>query len=97
MGVHKQSVSFTDTAFAFARELVESGEYPNISAAVSGEMTRARAARERERALFEAEVQRRLALPLDAWVPVGATDSFTSDARAHLAWRAQLDGGSTAT
>jgi len=37
MGVHKQSVSFTDSAFAFARELVESGEYPTISAAVSGE------------------------------------------------------------
>ena len=41
MGVHKQSVSFTDAAFAFARELVESGEYPNISAAVSGELARA--------------------------------------------------------
>ena len=66
MGVHKQSVSFTDAAFNFARELVESGEYPNISAAVSGEMARARAARERERLLFEAEVQRRLALPQPA-------------------------------
>jgi Arc/MetJ-type ribon-helix-helix transcriptional regulator len=44
MGVHKQSVSFTDAAFDFARELVESGEYPNISAAVSGEMARARGA-----------------------------------------------------
>jgi Arc/MetJ-type ribon-helix-helix transcriptional regulator len=30
MGVHKQSVSFTDAAFDFARELVESGEYPNV-------------------------------------------------------------------
>ena len=49
MGVHKQSVSFTDAAFNFARELVESGEYPNISAAVSGEMARARAARELDR------------------------------------------------
>lgn len=29
MSVHKQSVSFTDTAFAFARQLVEAGEYPN--------------------------------------------------------------------
>jgi len=93
MSVHKQSVSFTDTAFAFARELVESGEYPNISAAVSGEMARARAARERERALFEAEVQRRLALPLDAWEPIGTTDSFTADARAHLERRVQKDRG----
>lgn len=88
MGVHKQSVSFTDTAFAFARELVENGEYPNISAAVSGEMARARAARERDRVLFEAEVQRRLALPIDAWEPIGATESLTADARAHLAQRA---------
>lgn len=97
MGVHKQSVSFTDTAFAFARELVESGEYPNISAAVSGEMARARAARERERALFEAEVQRRLALPLDAWEPVGVTDSITSEARARLARRARAGASSADT
>jgi antitoxin ParD1/3/4 len=90
MGVHKQSVSFSDAAFAFARELVESGEYPNISAAVSGEMARARAARERERTLFEAEVQRRLALPLDTWEHLGTTDSFTADARAHLLRRAQI-------
>lgn len=93
MGVHKQSVSFTDAAFAFARELVERGEYPNISAAVSGEMTRARLAREREQALFEAEVQRRLTLPLDAWEPVRAGDTLTSDARAHLARRAQAKDG----
>ena len=93
MGVHKQSVSFTDTAFAFARELVESGEYPNISAAVSGEMARARAARERELTLFEVEVQRRLALPLDAWEPIAPTDSFTAGARAHLAQRARTGGG----
>lgn len=85
MGVHKQSVSFTDTAFAFARELVESGEYPNISAAVSGEMARAKASRDKARALFEAEVQRRLTLPLDRWEPVGALDEFTADARKHLA------------
>ncbi len=84
MGVHKQSISFTDAAFNFASELVESGEYPNISAAVSGEMARARAARERERLLFEAEVQRRLALPLDAWEPILAGESIMSGARVHL-------------
>lgn len=95
MGVHKQSVSFTDTAFAFARELVESGEYPNISAAVSGEMVRARAARERERVLFETEVQRRLALPPESWEPVRSGETITSVARARLAQRAR-DGGGTA-
>ena len=42
MGVHKQSVSFTEAAFAYARELVERGDYPNVSAAVSGELARAR-------------------------------------------------------
>ena len=93
MGVHKQSVSFTDTAFNFARELVESGEYPNISAAVSGEMARARASREREKALFEAEVQRRHSLPLDAREPVRVSEPLTSDARAHLARRAKAGGG----
>lgn len=93
MGVHKQSVSFTEAAFAFARELVENGEYQNISAAVSGEMTRARSARERERALFEAEVQRRLALPLDAWEPIGTSESFTAQARTHLGRRVELGGG----
>lgn len=93
MGVHKQSVSFTDSAFAFARELVESGEYPNISAAVSGEMTRARAAREKERALFEAEIQRRLSLPPDQWEPLGGSQPFTADARAHLATLTTSDPG----
>lgn len=91
MGAHKQSVSFTEAAFAFARELVESGEYPNISAAVSGEMARARAARERERALFEAEVQRRLTLPPDAWEPVLTDATITSDAREYL--RRRLGSG----
>lgn len=85
MGVHKQSVSFTESAFAFARELVESGEYPTISAAVSGEMTRARVAREKERALFEAEIQRRLNLPADQWEALSSAEDFTADARAHLA------------
>lgn len=96
MGVHKQSVSFTDAAFNFARELVESGEYPNISAAVSGEMARARAARERERMIFEAGIQRRLALPLDAWEPVRTGKSITSGARSHLARLAKANGGSAA-
>jgi antitoxin ParD1/3/4 len=93
MGVHKQSVSFTDAAFAFAREPVDSGEYPNISAAVSGETARARAARERDRVLFEAEVQRRLALPLDSWEPVRTGETITSDARACLVQLAKTGRG----
>lgn len=82
MSVHKQSVSFTDAAFSFARAMVEAGEYPNISAAASGEMVRAKASRERDRALVEAEVQRRLALPPDQWGPVAALGAFTSTAPA---------------
>ena len=93
MGVHKQSVSFTDAAFAFARELVESGEYPNISAAVSGELVRARTLRDRERTLLEVEVQRRLALPPDAWEPVRTDGGFTAEARAHLMRQARQGGG----
>lgn len=85
MTVHKQSVSFTEAAFAFARELVDAGEYPNVSAAVSGELARAKAARERERTLLDAEVQRRLALPPDQWEPVAALGAFTWNARDHLA------------
>lgn len=85
MSVHKQSVSFTDAAFAFARELVEAGEYPNVSAAVSGEMARAKAVRDRERALLEAEVQRRPALPPDQWEHAAALDTFTTTAREYLA------------
>ncbi|WP_323764055.1 hypothetical protein [Marinovum sp.] len=96
MGAHKQSVSFTEAAFAFARELVESGEYPNISAAVSGELARARTARERERTLFEAEVQRRLALPPDSWEPVRTGETITTNAREYLKQRARAgDHGSS--
>ena len=84
MGVHKQSVSFPDQAFAFARELVEAGEYPNISATVSGELARARASREKERKLFEVEVRRRLSLPLDTWEHLAESADFTSGARNHL-------------
>ncbi len=85
MSVQKQSVSFTEAAYAFARELVEAGEYPNFSAAVSGELAKAKAERDRERSLFEAELERRLALPLDQWEPVGEAGTLTSSARAHLA------------
>ena len=84
MAVHKQSVSFTESAFAFARQLVEEGEYANVSAAVSGELARAKAIRERERMLLVAEVARRLRLPVDQWVPVGALDEVTRGARRHL-------------
>ena len=84
MSVHKQSVSFTESAFAYAKDLVERGDYPNVSAAVSGELARAREARVRDRALFEAEITRRLALPADHWEPIGDVQAVTADARAYL-------------
>ena len=43
-----------------------------------------RASRERDQALLEAEVQRRLALPLDQWELVRSLEEFTADARAYL-------------
>lgn len=89
MTVQKQSVSFTEAAYAYARELVEAGEYPTVSAAVSGELARAKADRDRERALLAAELERRLALPLDEWEPLGESGSLTEGARAHLAARRQ--------
>ena len=92
MAAHKQSVSFTDPAFAFARELVDAGEYPNVSAAVSGELVRAKLARDREQALFEAEVQRRLALPVDQWEAMADLTSFTAEARTALSARAVTAG-----
>lgn len=85
MRARKQSVSFTDAAFAFAEDLVRSGEYPTISAAVSGEMMRARAARAAKQALLEAEVTRRLALPVDQWAPLGEPADLTRGARTRLA------------
>lgn len=92
MGVHKQSVSFTDAAFAYAKELVDRGDYPNVSAAVSGELARARASRERDQALLEAEVRRRLELPLDQWEPVGGLDDLFAQAYARIDELERLDG-----
>ena len=84
MGVQKQSVSFTDAAYSYAKELVEAGEYPNVSAAVSGELAKAKADRDRERSLLEAELERRLSLPVDQWEPLGDVTGVTAGARAHL-------------
>ena len=92
MTVRKQTVSFTEPAFAYAQSLVEAGEYPNVSAAVSGEMVRARAARDAQAALFAAEVERRLALPLDRWEPVGEVADVTGEARARLAGLRRVRG-----
>ena len=47
------------------------GEYPTVSAAISGEMIRVKAARDAQAALLAAEVERRLALPLEQWELVG--------------------------
>lgn len=85
MTAHKQTVSFTEPAFDYARKLVEAGEYPNISAAVSGEMVRAKAVRDAQSALLAAEVARRLALPPDHWEPLETASEVTDEARAALA------------
>jgi antitoxin ParD1/3/4 len=85
MTARKQTVSFTEPAFAYARTLVEAGEYPSISAAVSGEMVRAKAARDAQARVFAAEVERRLALPIRQWEPVGELSDVTGEARARLA------------
>ena len=58
-------------------------------------MARARAMREREQALLEAEVKRRLALPPDRWEPVGSLDDLTAGAFARIAERERQDEGSS--
>lgn len=85
MSTRKQTVSFTEPAFAYAQTLVDAGEYPSISAAVSGEMVRAKTSREAQARLLAAEVERRLALPPDRWEPVGALSEVTSEVRARIA------------
>ncbi len=85
MTARKQTVSFTEPAFDYAQALVDAGEYPSISAAVSGEMVRAKAARDAQSALLAAEVERRPALPSDQWEPVGELSEVTGEARARLA------------
>lgn len=95
MGVHKRSVSFTEAAFAYAKDLVDRGDYPNVSAAVSGELARARVVREREHTLLETEVRRRLQVPVDQWEPVTDVSDLTADARAFLA--ARHDGEASRT
>lgn len=93
MTARKQTVSFTEPAFAFAQSLVDAGEYPTVSAAVSGEMIRAKAARDAQAALLAAEVERRLALPIEQWEPVGELSEITSTARTRLAeLRRQAEG-----
>lgn len=85
MTVQKQSVSFTASAYRYAKELVEAGEYPNVSAAVSGELVRAKTERDREASLLEAELERRLSLPVDQWEPLASPSDATRETRARLA------------
>jgi hypothetical protein len=94
MTVRKQTVSFTEPAFAYAQSLVDAGEYPSVSAAVSGELARAKAAREARTALLAAEVERRLSLPLDQWEPPGELSEVTGEARDGLAELRRAQGAS---
>jgi hypothetical protein len=48
-------------------------------------MVRAKTAREAQATLLAAEVERRLALPIDQWEPVGELSDVTGEARARLA------------
>ena len=75
----KQTTSYTDEAFAFARELVEGGEFGSISAAASAALLHMKRARDAEARLFEAEVLRRAQLPADQyldWQPGQLLDAY---------------------
>ena len=79
----KHTTSYTEEAYAHAQTLAQTGEYASISAAVSAVLVRDRQRLARERAVFEAELERRLSLPDDQWLPVG-THRFLDDAVARL-------------
>lgn len=79
----KHTTSYTDEAYAHAQTLTQTGEYASISAAVSAVLIRDRQRLERERAAFEVELERRLSLPDDKWLPV-ETDGFIDHAVARL-------------
>jgi hypothetical protein len=81
----KDPIDVTDAALAYVSDLVERGEYPTIGAAISGELQRARSVREQEAAFLEAEVERRLDLPLDQWEAVEDEEDFVSPGRERLA------------
>jgi antitoxin ParD1/3/4 len=75
----EQSIRLTSAALAFVRELVESGEYPDVPTAVSEELIKAHGAREREQVLQKAKIQRRPAAYRDTWEPNLVSDSFSTD------------------
>jgi antitoxin ParD1/3/4 len=77
-----ESINLTEAALAFARELVETGQYPDISTAVSEEMIKARGARQHEQAPHIAGLKVRRIASWDAWEPVSVTDSFPACDRA---------------
>ena len=70
MAASEQSIRLTDAALAFARELVEGGEYPDIATAVSEEMIKARGSREREQVLPKSEFQHLRTAFWDTWEPI---------------------------
>jgi Arc/MetJ-type ribon-helix-helix transcriptional regulator len=78
-------IDVTDAALAYASDLVDRGEYPNVGAAISGELQRARSSREQQAAVLEAEVERRLDLPLDDWEAVEDDADFVSPGHDRLA------------
>lgn len=93
MGIHKQSVDFSEDAYAYAKELVESGEYDSVSEAVSGELERAMELRALRQASLEAEMLRRLELPIDQWIPFKDGADLTRKAREYLERRRRDDNG----
>ena len=84
MSVQNKSVSFTDPALAYARELVESGEYPDVSAAVCGELAKARRLRESETRSLEADITRRIQASTDEWHPTRDVDQVSEETRNRL-------------
>jgi antitoxin ParD1/3/4 len=81
MAIGKRTVSLTDPAFDYVRSLVESGEYPSLEEAVSGELMWCKTEQDARTEALVKEVERRLTLPLDQWIPIEDFGEFTRGVR----------------
>jgi antitoxin ParD1/3/4 len=82
MAFSQQNINLTEVALAFARDMVETGQYADIATAVSEEMIKFSGPRDHDQTLHRAGTQLRTPAYCDTWEPVSVTDSFPASDRA---------------
>jgi antitoxin ParD1/3/4 len=82
--VNKQAIPLGAGALAYAAELVARGDYDDVSAAITGELDRAKALREDEALGLSAVLRSRLSMPVTEWSPVSDVDDLTKAALRHI-------------